>query len=59
MHSFKQFNELIESVFHHFDIEVFDKKILKQWKAMHESPMDFSESFCLFMFEAPKSQMKF
>jgi len=29
MHSFKQFNDLIESVFHHFDLEVLDKKNVK------------------------------
>jgi len=33
--------------------------MLKQWKALHESPMEFLERFRLFMFEAPKSQMKF
>jgi len=45
----------MESVFHHFDPEVLDKKLLKQWKVSHESPMEFSEHFHLFMFEAPKS----
>jgi len=41
MHSFKQFNNVIGSIFHHFDPKVFDKKLLKQWKAPHESPMEF------------------
>jgi len=59
VHSFKQFNNLIESIFHHFDPEVLDKKLLKQWKAPHKSPMEFLDHFHLFMFEAPKSQMKF
>ena len=59
VHSFKQFSDLIKSGFRHFDPEVLDKKLLKQWKVSHESPMEFSECFRLFMFEAPKSQMKF
>lgn len=33
--------------------------MLKQQKAPHESYMDFSQRFRLFMFEALKSQMKF
>lgn len=59
VHSFKQFNDIIKYVFYHFDPEVLDKNLLKQRKALHESPMEFSECFCLFMFEAMKSQMKF
>lgn len=41
LHSFKQFNDLIESIFHHFYFEALDKKMLKQWKAPHESLEDF------------------
>ena len=59
MHSFKQFNDLIESFFHHFDPEVLDKFFLKQWKAPHKLPMEFLENFHLFMFEATKNQKKF
>lgn len=58
MHSFKQFNDLTESIFHNFDPEALDKKLSKQQKALHEWPMDFSQCFCLFMFEALNSQMK-
>jgi len=32
VHSFKQFNDLIEFFFHHFDPEVLDKKIVKTMK---------------------------
>jgi len=59
LHSFKQFSNLIGFVFHHFELEVFDKNLLKKRKAPHESPMEFLERFCLFMFEAPKIEMKF
>ena len=40
MHSLEQFCDLIESTFHHFDREPLDQKML-QWKAPHESPMNF------------------
>jgi len=59
MHSFNQFSDLIKYVFHHFDPEVLDKKLLKQWKALYESTMEFSEHCYLFIFEALKIQMKF
>lgn len=54
VHSFKQFSNLIEYVFHHFDSKVLDKKLFKQQKALHKSPVEFSKHFHLFMFEAPK-----
>jgi len=59
MHSFKNFNDLIKSVFHHFDPEPLDKKLLKQRKTSHESPMDFWQRFHVIQFEASKNQMKF
>lgn len=59
MHSFKQFSDLIEFVFHHFDPKPLNKKMLKQWKASHESPMDFWNHFHLLMFEVLKGHIKF
>jgi len=34
VHEFKQFSDLIEYVFHHFDPIEFDKKMLQQQKAL-------------------------
>jgi len=59
VHSFKQFSDLKESIFHHFDPKSLDKKMSKQQKAPHESLMEFWARFRLLPFEALKSQMKF
>ena len=47
MHSLENFYDLIESTFHHFDPEPLDKKMLKQWKTLQESHMDFWDRFCV------------
>ena len=47
------------SFFHHFDPKPLDQKMLQQWKALHELPMEFWECFHVLQFQAPKSQMKF
>jgi len=59
VHSLDQFCDLIESTFHHFDPEPLNKKLIQQWKAPHESPMEFWYCFRVLQFQAPKSQMKF
>lgn len=59
VHSFNYFCDLIESIFHLFDPEALDQKMLKQWKALHEKPMCFWQHFHLLQFEAPKNKMKF
>lgn len=59
MHSLKQLCDLIESTFHHFDPKPLDKKLIKQWKDLHKSPMDFWQRFRVLRFEASKNQMKF
>lgn len=59
VHSLEFFYDLIKWTFHHFDPEPLDQKLLKQWKATQESPMDFWDHFCVLRFQAPKSQMKF
>jgi len=59
MHSLEHSCDLIEDTFHCFDLEHLDQKPLQQWKAPHELPMDFWQSFCDLQFQAPKIQMKF
>jgi len=41
MHSLEHFCDLIEDTFYHFDPEYIDQKLSQQWKAQHESIMDF------------------
>lgn len=41
VHSLEKFCDLIEDTFHHFDLEHLDNKLLQQWKAWQQSPMDF------------------
>ena len=41
VHSLKQFYDLIEYTFHHFDLEPLDQKMSKKWKTRQESPMEF------------------
>lgn len=55
MHSFKQFSDLIEFVFHIFYPKALDKKMLQQQNARHESLMEFWECFHLLSFQALKS----
>jgi len=40
-------------------LNLFKKKLLKQWKILHKLPMDFWKRFCVIQFEASKNQMKF
>jgi len=58
MDSFKQFSDLIESFFHHFDAEALDKKMLQQRKAQRESLEEFLGCFLLLIFKALKTEMK-
>lgn len=41
MHSFEHFCDLIEDIFYHFDPNHLDRKLLQQWRAPHESIIDF------------------
>ena len=41
MHSFEHFYDLIEDMFYHFDLDHLDQKLLQQWRALHESIIDF------------------
>jgi len=43
--SLEHFCDLIEDTFYHFDPEYLDQKLLQQWKASHESLMDFWQCF--------------
>lgn len=54
VHSLQHFYDLIEDTVYHFDPEYLDQKLLQQWKALHESPMDFWQRFRDLQFQAPK-----
>jgi len=41
MHSCEHFCDLIEDMFHHFDPNHLDQKLLRQHRAPHESIIDF------------------
>jgi len=41
VHSFEHFCDLIEDMFYHFDPNHIDWKLLQQWRAPHESIIDF------------------
>jgi len=45
MHSLEHFCDLIEDTFYHFDLDHLHQDMLKQQKALHESPMDFWQRF--------------
>lgn len=55
MHSLEKLCNLIESSFHNFDPEPLDQKLLKQWKTLQQSPMDFWDCFRVLQFQASKS----
>jgi len=46
MHSFEHFCDLVEDMFHHFDPDHLDRKMLQKWRALHESVIDFWQRFC-------------
>jgi len=45
MHSIEHFYDLIEDMFYHFDPNHLDQKLLQQWRALHESVIDFWQCF--------------
>jgi len=55
MHSLEKLCDIIEDTFYHFDIDIPDRKLLYQWKALHESVVDFWQRFHDLLFQAPRS----
>jgi len=59
VHSCEHIYDLIEDMFHHFDPDHLDIKLLQQQRAPHEFIIDFWQRFCDLQFQAPTSQMMF